>query len=242
MTIFLSVLNRCVFSHGSRSPCLGMSAIERCRTAALGGHVAQCEDCSHTQISYNSCRNRHCPKCQGAAARDWLAAREAELLPVGYFHIVFTLPAAVAEGATAETSEAPFEERFLVLARAIRSWALDNPHLYALLYGSPVPGYAAPEDTIEPAGRIVAAFVALLDGDPAPAARNSETFDLIRAGLGTEIDDDALARGIAAWTQLFGHISFELFGQFNNAVGDYDAFFERTMRIAATTASSNATL
>ena len=71
-----------------------MSAIERCRTAALGGHVAQCEndECRHTVIGYNSCRNRHCPKCQGAAARDWLAAREAELLPVGYFHVVYTLP------------------------------------------------------------------------------------------------------------------------------------------------------
>jgi Transposase zinc-binding domain len=69
-----------------------MSAIERCRTVALGGHVARCEDCAHTVIAYNSCRNRHCPKCQGAAARDWLAAREAELLPVGYFHLVFTLP------------------------------------------------------------------------------------------------------------------------------------------------------
>jgi hypothetical protein len=56
-----------------------MSAIERCRTAALGGHVLRCEDCSHTQIAYNSCRNRHCPKCQGAAAREWLAEREAEL-------------------------------------------------------------------------------------------------------------------------------------------------------------------
>jgi hypothetical protein len=72
-----------------------MSAIERCRTAALGGHVARCESeaCGHTLISYNSCRNRHCPKCQGAAARKWLAAREAELLPVGYFHVVYTLPA-----------------------------------------------------------------------------------------------------------------------------------------------------
>src|SRR5712671_2692604 len=71
-----------------------MSAIERCRTAALGGHVAHCESeaCGHTLISYNSCRNRHCPKCQGAAARKWLAAREAELLPVGYFHVVYTLP------------------------------------------------------------------------------------------------------------------------------------------------------
>ena len=72
-----------------------MSAIERCRTAALGGHVARCEDCAYTTISYNSCRNRHCPKCQGAAAREWLAEREAELLPVPYFHVVFTLPAAV---------------------------------------------------------------------------------------------------------------------------------------------------
>ena len=72
-----------------------MSAIERCRTAALGGHVAQCENdaCRNTVIGYNSCRNRHCPKCQGAAAREWLAAREAELLPVGYFHVVYTLPA-----------------------------------------------------------------------------------------------------------------------------------------------------
>jgi hypothetical protein len=73
-----------------------MSAIERCRTAALGGHVARCEKCSHTLIAYNSCRNRHCPKCQGAAAQEWLAAREAELLPVPYFHVVFTLPAQIA--------------------------------------------------------------------------------------------------------------------------------------------------
>jgi len=68
-----------------------MSAVERCRTVALGGHVARCDDCAHEHIAYNSCRNRHCPKCQAGAARDWLAAREAELLPVGYFHVVFTL-------------------------------------------------------------------------------------------------------------------------------------------------------
>ena len=74
-----------------------MSAIERCRTAALGGHVEACEDCGHWRIAYNSCRNRHCPKCQGAAARTWLAEREADLLPVGYFHVVFTLPAEVAD-------------------------------------------------------------------------------------------------------------------------------------------------
>jgi hypothetical protein len=74
-----------------------MAAVERCRTAALGGHVAQCEDCAHAHIAYNSCRNRHCPKCQAGAARAWLAAREAELLPVGYFHLVFTLPAPIAD-------------------------------------------------------------------------------------------------------------------------------------------------
>ncbi|MCK5089999.1 MAG: IS91 family transposase [Hyphomicrobium sp.] len=76
-----------------------MTAIEHCRTAALGGHVARCENdvCGHMHIAYNSCRNRHCPKCQATAARDWLADREAELLPVGYFHVVFTLPAPIAD-------------------------------------------------------------------------------------------------------------------------------------------------
>jgi Putative transposase/Transposase zinc-binding domain len=74
-----------------------MSAIERCRTAALGGHVERCENCAHTIIAYNSCRNRHCPKCQGAAASEWLAEREAELLPVPYFHVVFSLPARIAD-------------------------------------------------------------------------------------------------------------------------------------------------
>src|SRR5579872_2361569 len=76
-----------------------MSAIERCRTAALGGHVMRCENdaCAYTAIAYNSCRNRHCPKCQGAAAREWMAAREADLLPVPYFHVVFTLPAEIGD-------------------------------------------------------------------------------------------------------------------------------------------------
>ncbi len=74
-----------------------MSAIRNCRTAALGGHLEGCEDCGHLRIAYNSCRNRHCPKCQGVAARQWLAAREADLLPVGYFHVVFTVPAEVAD-------------------------------------------------------------------------------------------------------------------------------------------------
>jgi predicted Zn-ribbon and HTH transcriptional regulator len=74
-----------------------MSAIESCRTAALGGHVARCKKCAHTLIAYNSCRNRHCPKCQSAAAKEWLAERQAELLPVPYYHVVFTLPAQIGD-------------------------------------------------------------------------------------------------------------------------------------------------
>ncbi|MEM9148622.1 MAG: IS91 family transposase [Pseudomonadota bacterium] len=73
-----------------------MSAIETCRTEALGGHVAACADCGHQHVSYNSCKNRHCPKCQGPAARDWMAARAEDLLPVEYFHVVLTLPAEIA--------------------------------------------------------------------------------------------------------------------------------------------------
>src|SRR3954447_18888742 len=73
-----------------------MAAIEACRTAALGGHVERCEDCGETRIAYNSCRNRHCPKCQGLARAQWIADRQAELLPVPYFHAVFTVPEAIA--------------------------------------------------------------------------------------------------------------------------------------------------
>lgn len=74
-----------------------MTAIETCRTAALGGHVSACTMCGHQHIAYNSCRNRHCPKCQGAAARDRMMARIEDLLPVEYFHVVFTLPAQIAD-------------------------------------------------------------------------------------------------------------------------------------------------
>jgi hypothetical protein len=74
-----------------------MSAITQCRTAALGGHALRCEGCSADQIAYNSCRNRHCPKCQGTAAQRWLDARQADLLPLEYYHVVFTLPAPIAD-------------------------------------------------------------------------------------------------------------------------------------------------
>ena len=83
--------------HLSLGQLKAMSAIERCRSAALGGHVLRCGECDTQQIAYNSCRNRHCPKCQGATAKRWLADREADLLPVEYYHVVFTLPAAIAD-------------------------------------------------------------------------------------------------------------------------------------------------
>ena len=107
-----------------------MSAIESCRTAALGGHVARCEDCGHTSIAYNSCRNRHCPKCQGAAARTWMEEREAELLPVPYFHIVFTLPAPI--GDIAYTNKAViYDLLFKVSAETMLTIAADPKHLGA---------------------------------------------------------------------------------------------------------------
>src|SRR3954468_3432331 len=107
-----------------------MSAIESCRTAALGGHVEACEGCRHTRIAYNSCRNRHCPKCQGAAARDWLAEREADLLPVGYFHVVFTVPAAVAEVAF-DNKAAVYDLLFRAASETMLTIAADPKHLGA---------------------------------------------------------------------------------------------------------------
>jgi hypothetical protein len=107
-----------------------MSAIEHCRTAALGGHVEACEDCGHWRITYNSCRNRHCPKCQGAAARAWLAEREADLLPVGYFHVVFTLPAEVAD--IAFQNKAPvYDLLFRAASETMLTIAADPKHLGA---------------------------------------------------------------------------------------------------------------
>jgi len=107
-----------------------MSAIERCRTGALGGHVARCEGCAHTVIAYNSCRNRHCPKCQGTAAKDWLAAREADLLPVPYFHVVFTLPAAIADIAY-QNKAVIYDILFAASAETMVTIAADPKHLGA---------------------------------------------------------------------------------------------------------------
>src|SRR5512146_2336081 len=107
-----------------------MSAIERCRTAALGGHVARCEKCAHTVIAYNSCRNRHCPKWQGAAAKQWLAEREAELLPVPYFHVVFTLPAPIGDIAY-QNKAVIYDLLFRASAETMVTIAADPKHLGA---------------------------------------------------------------------------------------------------------------
>jgi hypothetical protein len=107
-----------------------MSAIQNCRTAALGGHVEGCDACGHRRIAYNSCRNRHCPKCQGAAARAWLAEREADLLPVGYFHVVFTLPAEIAEVAFPNKA-AVYDLLFRAASETMMTIAADPKHLGA---------------------------------------------------------------------------------------------------------------
>lgn len=107
-----------------------MSAIEQCRSAALGGHVLRCPACEHTEIAYNSCRNRHCPKCQGGAARRWLADRQADLLPVPYFHVVFTLPAPISAFAYSNKAVL-YRLLFEVAAETLRTIAADAKHLGA---------------------------------------------------------------------------------------------------------------
>src|SRR5215467_3476732 len=107
-----------------------MSAIEQCRSAALGGHLLRCDACAQMQIAYNSCRNRHCPKCQARAARRWLEAREADLLPLDYYHLVFTLPAPIA--AIAYYNKALiYDLLFDVAAETLRTIAADPKHLGA---------------------------------------------------------------------------------------------------------------
>src|SRR6516165_8000290 len=107
-----------------------MSAVEHCRTALLGGRVARCEDCAYTTIAYNSCRNRHCPKCQGAAARSWLAEREAELLPVEYFHVVYTLPAEL-RGIAYQNKSVIYDLLMKASAQTTLAIAADPEHLGA---------------------------------------------------------------------------------------------------------------
>ena len=105
-----------------------MSAIESCRTVALGGHVMRCEDCSYTQIAYNSCRNRHCPKCQGSQALAWMKQRKSELLDVPYFHVVFTLPGQIAAIAY-QNKAVVYDLLFKASSQTMRMIAADPKHL-----------------------------------------------------------------------------------------------------------------
>jgi hypothetical protein len=121
------------FRHARRLPLQqlkAMSAIERCRSAELGGHVLLCTDCGEQQIAYNSCRNRHCPKCQSSNAKRWLADRQAELLPVEYYHVVFTLPAQIADIAL-QNPALVYDLLFKVTAQTLRTIAADPKHLGA---------------------------------------------------------------------------------------------------------------
>ena len=119
-------------SHLGRVERRVMSAIELCRTAALGGHVECCSECGLVRHAYNSCRNRHCPKCQGQARAEWLAARQAELLPAAYFHVVFTLPTPVAEIAF-QNKAVVYAALFRTAAETLRRIAADPRHLGAEL-------------------------------------------------------------------------------------------------------------
>jgi Putative transposase/Transposase zinc-binding domain len=116
--------------HLSRGQLKVMGAVRSCRTAALGGHIERCRGCGHSQISYNSCRSRHCPKCQSSAAHAWLEARQADLLPVEYFHAVFTLPAPIAAVAY-QNKAVVYAMLFETAAETLKTIAADQKHLGA---------------------------------------------------------------------------------------------------------------
>src|SRR5271156_4821046 len=120
--------------HLSRTERRVMGAIEACRTAALGGHVERCADCGPVRIAYTSCRNRHCPKCQGAARAEWLADRQAELLPVPYFHVVFTMPVPIAAIAF-QNKGAVYAILFKTAVEALTTLAANHRRLGARIGG-----------------------------------------------------------------------------------------------------------
>jgi AcrR family transcriptional regulator len=151
----------------------------------------------------------------------------------------------VAEQAAESTRGRRVDVRWGAVARAVRTWALAHPHDYSLIYGSPVPGYRAPADTVDPALWVTRAALSVLhdgvlDGEVDVQPRSSvpravhADFTTIRDGLGTDLPDELVARGLAAWTGLLGHISYELFGHLHNGITDFDAFFE--LQLARSTA------
>jgi len=151
---------------------------------------------------------------------------------------------AAAEHADSKRRRPDLAGRWLSIAEAIRGWAIDHPQEYALVYGSPVPGYKAPTDTIEPAARVSLGLLSLLADaaeagrlvvdDLAPPLPPSVRADLavLRDQAAPGVPDEALAAGIGIWTEMFGAISYELFGHLHNVITDYEAFFNRQMRAA----------
>jgi AcrR family transcriptional regulator len=170
----------------------------------------------------------------------YVASRD-ELLTLLIVESYDALGAAVEKAATARRGRSP-ADRFLAAGRAVRTWAVDHPHEYALLYGSPVPGYHAPADTIGPASRTTLAFVGVVvdaqrDGQ-LDAARvlpvdvpSTLRPDLaaVRDAAGADLDDVVIVAMLAAWTQLFGLVSFELFGQTRNVINHHQALFDTTV-------------
>ena len=147
-----------------------------------------------------------------------------------------------AEQADTACPPGDYTGRWLAVCRAVRDWALAHPHEYALVYGSPVPGYQAPQQTIAPAARAATVYGKIISDahragaldPPGICPRPPQSFGpdaaALRASVMAEVPDDVAARAVASWTMLFGMVSFELFGQFENVITDRDAFFEHSMR------------
>lgn len=171
----------------------------------------------------------------------YVAGRD-ELLTLLIIDAYDAVGAAAEEAAAASARRSP-ASRWVTVGSAVRAWATAHPHEYALVYGSPVPGYAAPQDTIGPATRATRALVGVV-ADAHAAGRIADVTTPVPAGLrgdlvkiagdlGVDLPPDVLARAMVAWTQLFGLISFELFGQTRNAVTDHDALFTTALRSMA---------
>ena len=141
------------------------------------------------------------------------------------------------ETASDECQATDVKVRWLVLAQAFRQWAVDNPHEFALIYGSPVPGYAAPQDTIDPATRVSVQLIGLLEGaaasTPVETPHLADAVAPISAHVENTIPPEVLAAGVAAWAQLVGLVTLELFGHLNNVIEDRDTFFDHSMNSIA---------
>jgi AcrR family transcriptional regulator len=153
--------------------------------------------------------------------------------------------AEAAETAEARVHQRSIEDRWVAICHGVRNWALAHPHEYALIFGSPIPGYAAPEGTVGPASRVPLLLAELLldlvqeksyaaGANPKPPAAVRRAVDPVRSVVSESITADLMVRGLMAWTYLFGAVSFEVFGHRHNVIADYDAFFDYEVRRMAT--------